>query len=442
MEYNIRDFKRQKMIEKGGFGQVCLYKHKVRDETIAVKEINISDDKVKETTEREIEIMSYLRHPTIMKCLGHQYSENGQTLYILMHYMQNMSLQNILKKQPADFDNTNRQIILIGIAYGMNFLHNHLIINRDLKPLNILLDDNYCPIITDFGLSKKVDILVTHQQSISTSTIDYMAPEFIKAAESKIDSIDGIMNDAYTFSVDVYSFAILMFQVVTNAVTPYDDLTGVQLFARMAKSDENNPIRPIFPEDIKPSFKELIEKCWSHDPNNRPTFDEIYNELTSFIHNDKNIITENDCCFDKGVNIDKVKEYIDNINVSREDNPIFQNMEIGIQNLLKQKKEFKKEIQELNDKIKELDEISQKNTSISDTNNYGLQCNEKLSILKIMTIDTFNSLPFHMQKLIITQISEIFKKSKQNTSFCKKIANLIDYLFKKKYQMIANVLKY
>lgn len=139
-------------IGKGGYGKVNQVKY--NEEYFAIKSIEINDDN-KENYKREIEFMININNPAIMKCHGFQYIKETKTLYILMDYMKNESLDDKIKETPIDFDNTNRQIILIGIAYGMKSLHNDSRIHRDLKPQNVLLDDDYYPKIADFGLSKK-----------------------------------------------------------------------------------------------------------------------------------------------------------------------------------------------------------------------------------------------------------------------------------------------
>ena len=84
---------------------------------------------------------------------------NQRNVTIFMDLAQKGSLATLLKKSQKGllediFDNTKKQIILVGIARGMMILHNQKVIHSDLKPGNILLDNEYHPHITDFGLSK------------------------------------------------------------------------------------------------------------------------------------------------------------------------------------------------------------------------------------------------------------------------------------------------
>ena len=173
------------------------------------------------------------------------------------------------KKSTADidYDNTAKQIILVGIARGMMYLYQHHIIHRDLKPDNILLDQYLHPLITDFGLSKIYDPGYSISQSQTCGTSIYMAPEIISG-------------NRYSGKADVYSFGILMYEVITELV-PYPlfqekgKLTIYQFNEKVIKEN----YRPQFTFSIKPSLKNLVERCWSKDPNERPTFEEIFKKL-------------------------------------------------------------------------------------------------------------------------------------------------------------------
>ena len=129
-----------------------------------------------------------------------------------MEYAEKGSLADLLQqfrlgKIDTKFNNTKRRIILIGVARGMMFLHQHNIIHHDLKPGNVLLDQNYFPHIFDFGCSKQYRKGDSMNQSQSYGTCIYMAPEVFEGTR-------------YNEKGDVYSFGILMYEVVTNSI-PY-----------------------------------------------------------------------------------------------------------------------------------------------------------------------------------------------------------------------------
>ena len=193
----------------------------------------------------------------------------------------------------------------------MMVLHSNRVIHRDLKPGNILLDSNYHPSITDFGLSKFLDPENSRNQSMAgIGTLPYIAPEVH----------DG---DEYGRKSDVYSFGILMYEVITGEKAFHDLLKKAYgRFLMKVMSGE----RPQFPGPIKPGLKKLIEDCWSQDPEKRPDFHTIFHKLSLYhvaddaanIDNGSNATTENEegdkfqYCLDD-VDQDRLYDYVESI---------------------------------------------------------------------------------------------------------------------------------
>lgn len=286
---DLNDLTNIERISSGGFGLVCLVQDKKTHQVYAAKIIHSSEtEQNKVMINREIGIMIRMQHPTIIKFYGYSLTdfEGKNHVTLLLQYAKNGSLASYLKKvqnglADHNYDNTTRQKILIGIARAMMFLHKHNVIHRDLKPDNVLLDDNLEPHVTDFGTSKFYSSGQSNNQTQNVGTAIYMAPEIIEGVK-------------YNGKADVYSFAILMYEVVTDLV-PYEDFQkgNITLFQFNMKVLSEN-YRPEFKVPIKKSIKELIEKCWSSDPNERPTFDEIFNRLAFNIEESVYDVFEND----------------------------------------------------------------------------------------------------------------------------------------------------
>lgn len=260
---SLAGFKNLGNIDEGGFGSVFKVIDQKTNLKYAAKVICCNGDKkqYKKSINREVSILMRFQHPTIIKFYGYSLTdfEGKENVTILMELSEKGSLAKLLennKKGLSDlkYDNTYRQIILIGIAQGMRYLHQNHIIHRDLKPGNILLNDDYYPLIIDFGLSK---IPITNS---NTSTLKgcgtpiYMAPESISL-------------NHYNEKTDVYSYGILMYEVVTD-MDPYPSLKNGEmtdyLFKKLVIEDS---YRPIFKPEwkIKESIQDLIKNCWSHD---------------------------------------------------------------------------------------------------------------------------------------------------------------------------------
>lgn len=206
---------------------------------------------------REVFTMAILEHPSLLKLCGY----TAEPPYCLItEYMINGSLYDYLDKTPEALSPTERTLIALDIARGIEFLHSRGIIHRDLKSLNILLDEKKRAKICDFGLirTKSKDPMTG-----LVGTAPWMAPEVL------------LSSPYYDEKVDVYSFGILLWELVTS-MRPYEgeDFTKVTI-----EILENNK-RPIIPDNIAPNLRILIEKCWDRDPEKRPSFHQIVTMLT------------------------------------------------------------------------------------------------------------------------------------------------------------------
>ena len=300
---DINTFEKKEKIKSGGFGMVFKVFCPNNNEYYAAKIITYVNNEKQNMTDREIEIMMNLQHPTIINFIGYSLMdfEGKFAVTIIMDLANKGSLDQLLQNSEKslaylDYNNTARQIILVGITRGMMILHQHNILHRDLKPGNILLDDYLHPLISDFGLStfyEKKDKSDSLKTSITENcgTPIYMAPEVIS-------------DNFFDGKSDVYSFGILMFEILTETV-PYPELENkkITLFQFYQKVIDN--YRPKFTVPIKKSFKELIEKCWSKDPNERPTFEEIFNKLKYNKNDDQYLLDD--------VDIDEFIMYVEDI---------------------------------------------------------------------------------------------------------------------------------
>ena len=130
----------------------------------------------------------------------------------------------------------------------MMILHNHNVIDRDLKPENVLIDKDFYPCITDFGLSKFFDPDHSKNQSMSgCGTIAYMAPEVI-------------LSNEFNIKADVYAFGILMYELLSG-VRAYKDIFSKRNFTIFSfHRDIINGYRPQFTIPIKSSLKDAGHK--------------------------------------------------------------------------------------------------------------------------------------------------------------------------------------
>ena len=262
-EIDPDDLKLQKKIASGGFGDVYLG-YRISDETVvAVKRLHNQtfDENGLEMFKSEVAILAHLKHFAILPFVG---ACTKPPFCIITKYMSGDSLFSRLHaKDEADrLSATQLSIIALGVAYGMAYLHEENMVHRDLKSLNILLDaDNY-PVVSDFGMARTK---TNNNEMVSggIGTSQWMAPEVLVAQHFDEKS-------------DVYSFGIIMWEMLTGDV-PYRGLRDIQV--AMTVINQNN--RPKIPKSCPQNLAKFIRLCWHSDPDKRPDFHTIVQILES-----------------------------------------------------------------------------------------------------------------------------------------------------------------
>ena len=267
---NSNSIKLLKIIDFGGSSDVYLGEY--RGTEVAVKKLRLLEGKkdyIKEY-KREVSSLFLLYHPYLVLLMG--VIAEPLNLSIVTEFCKGGNLFELLYKRPNIYLSWEfKKKILLQIAIGMNYLHTNdpPVLHRDLKSLNILLtnkieksSDTSDIKISDFGLSRlyqKSCILSGH-----LGTCYWMAPEII-------------VKKRYSTKVDVYSYGIIIWEVCTRK-TPYGCMSQqqVQFYVSVKKG---RPNMKIIPSDTPPKIIQLMQMCWDHEPNNRPTFDFIVDFL-------------------------------------------------------------------------------------------------------------------------------------------------------------------
>lgn len=233
---------------------------------------------------REVYINSKVNHPSILKFFGYSlndFKERPKPVIITENASNGTLYSNIHQEKTDDINNlddTKKLIIIFGIASGLAYLHSHNIIHRNLNSKSIFLDEFYYPKITNFDFSKQIEQSSFKNESTIKGKLKYVAPETL-------------VNFEYSKSTDVYSFSLLIYEIMTNK-KPFKNINEsfkeeifegneyeIKRLANMTSIILDKGIRPEFNASIPDSYRKLIEKCWSQNPKMRPTFDEIVTEL-------------------------------------------------------------------------------------------------------------------------------------------------------------------
>eukprot|EP00252_Welwitschia_mirabilis_P018011 TRINITY_DN40158_c0_g1_i1.p2 TRINITY_DN40158_c0_g1~~TRINITY_DN40158_c0_g1_i1.p2 ORF type:complete len:538 (-),score=92.25 TRINITY_DN40158_c0_g1_i1:2298-3911(-) len=214
--------------------------------------------------DREVTILSHLHHRNIVQLVAA--CRNPPVFCIITEYLSGGSLRSYLqKKGPGSVSLDEFLSISLDIARGMEYLHSQGVIHRDLKSENLLFtEDNKCLKIVDFGIAcEEINVDCLEEDR---GTYRWMAPEVIN-------------HKPHNKKVDVYSFGIVLWEIITGKI-PYEDMIPVQ--AAFAVVHKN--ARPAIPEHCPPPIQKLMEKCWSQNPDKRPESWQIVKILEQFEH--------------------------------------------------------------------------------------------------------------------------------------------------------------
>ncbi|EAX95810.1 TKL family protein kinase [Trichomonas vaginalis G3] len=263
---DLSEFKIGDSIGAGAFGEVFLATHINTQKKRAIKKLYTKELKGQDLKlfVREAEILAVCKNKFLLPFFG---CTLKYPFSIITEYIPCGTLFNAInhKEGSPDLSATNKSIIAYGIARGLQYLHEHNIIHRDIKSRNILLRDNLYPVICDFGLSRRV-YEIEQPNPNSTMTRDVGTPHYM--------SPELIFNRPYTNKIDVYAYAIILWEMLKET-TPYKGMSDIQIAYAVTQKDE----RPEFPKIIQPGLKSLISRCWDKDPDKRPTFKEIVREF-------------------------------------------------------------------------------------------------------------------------------------------------------------------
>lgn len=254
----------------GAFGEVK--KATWNGTPVAVKMLYKADAKATQMFYKEAQLLCKLRSPSIVRTFGVTIpgAEEQTPLCIVMEFLPH-DLRSVIRKQKAQ---TGRGLDVemviqcaIDIAQGIAYLHKSdpPILHRDLKPANILLDAHYRCKVADFGISReKMDTSVM----TTCGTPHYMSPEVLTCHE-------------YSTKVDIYSFAMMLFEMLTGDV-PYSNMgpNGRNLMPmQIMMKAVFEQVRPDLSDHYPPSLTTLIKQCWSPSPSDRPDIDAVLDKL-------------------------------------------------------------------------------------------------------------------------------------------------------------------
>ena len=268
-----------KMIGEGGMANVYLANDNILERKVAIKVLRgdlSNDEKFIRRFKREALSVSNLSHPNIVEV--YDVGEEDGNYYIVMEYIEGKTLKQLLQKRGAL---TLPEVIDImsQLTDGLSHAHEAYIIHRDIKPQNIMIEDNGLVKITDFGIAMALNSTQLTQTNSVMGSVHYLPPEQANGKGSTIKS-------------DIYSLGILMYELLAGSV-PFKGDTAVEIALKHMK-EKMPSIRKQNPT-IPQSVENIVLKATAKNPKNRyDSVREMYNDLQTAMEkdNEKRLVYE------------------------------------------------------------------------------------------------------------------------------------------------------
>ena len=270
-----------KSIGEGGMANVYLANDKILDRKVAVKVLRgdlSSDEKFIRRFQREALSVSNLSHPNIVEV--YDVGEEDGEYYIVMEYIDGKTLKQLLKKREY-LTLTEVIDIMTQLTDGIAHAHESYIIHRDIKPQNIMIEDDGRIKITDFGIAMALNATQLTQTNSVMGSVHYLPPEQASGKGATVKS-------------DIYSMGILMYELLTGTV-PFKGDNAVEIALKHMK--DNLPSLREFNPSIPQSVENILLKATAKNPRNRyDSAKEMHEDLLHCLEekhaNDKKITFE------------------------------------------------------------------------------------------------------------------------------------------------------
>jgi len=251
-----------------------VYEGKYKENNVAIKIIQLGDTPEERAKQegrfaREITLLSRVQHKNLVKFIG---ACKESMMVVVTELLVGGSLRKyMMSLRPKRIDMRVALAFALDIAQVMECLHGNGIIHRDLKPDNLLLTADQKKVkLADFGLAREETL--TEMMTAETGTYRWMAPELYSTVTLRRGE-----KKHYDNKVDVYSFSIVLWELLTNRM-PFEGMSNLQAayaaaFKNVRPSVENLPEELVF----------ILQCCWAEDPNLRPNFTQIVRMLSAFL---------------------------------------------------------------------------------------------------------------------------------------------------------------
>ena len=287
---DFSDFESDELISKGTYGIVHkAHNKKFPGKIFAIKTLSYSSEKEQKKIIREIEIWEKLqkiqKKPKSIPCFYGSFHQNlgfAGSFYHIYFDFYSRSLRNLIddmQKTKIGFSLHEILKFTENLINSLAFLQTHKICHRDLKPTNLLLDENGNLFLIDFSESK--EIIMDSSLKINESTLvgcpRYFSPELEEAEKKKWATLE-----INSFKSDVFSLGLVLIELGTLGIPKKDDdfkiweeniETRIKKFKNLYKDDDNAIVN---------KFAKLLEKCLKIEAEKRPDFIDLFYKFQKF----------------------------------------------------------------------------------------------------------------------------------------------------------------
>jgi predicted Ser/Thr protein kinase len=253
----------EKLVGSGGMSNVFRAHDRMLERTVALKILHeqyTRDADYVERFRREARSVAQLTHPNIVTVIDRGEQDGRQ--FIVFEYVEGDNLKDLVNRGPLPV----RDAILLAlqVARALAFAHYRGLVHRDVKPQNVLLNDDGQAKVTDFGIARSLDVDGVTQTGTVLGTSDYIAPE--QARGQKVNP-----------KTDIYSLGVVLYELLTGQVPFAGDN-----FVAVAMRHVNEPAPSVLERrsDVPVRLDLVIQRAMAKDPADRfESMDELVAEL-------------------------------------------------------------------------------------------------------------------------------------------------------------------
>ncbi|KAL6047159.1 ptk6 protein tyrosine kinase [Balamuthia mandrillaris] len=262
-EIPFEELEFEEEVGKGAFSVV--WKGSWRDSEVAIKQLNIKRAEDIEAFKAEADLMKRLRpHANVVALMG-VCIEPGRPYCLITEFLPQGNLRRFLRSKPgkAELKNSKTFIRMAKeIAAAMNHLHSEGITHRDLAARNVLLTRDLSLKVADFGLSQEQrELGIDNLETNNPLPLKWMAPECLTS-------------QVFSRKSDVWSYGVTLWEMANKGKDPYPDKTSIEAAVAIASGET-----PSIPSHAPEVIQDVMQQCFQHNPEDRPTFKDILHLL-------------------------------------------------------------------------------------------------------------------------------------------------------------------